>query len=227
LRRIERAALAPILLANQELMAGQHRKFCLCRAVCRLRLPLGLLGRKLNHPAPASLAREVGRADAEACDSSTMPVCGTAREAVAPTIDLRLSSGNFSETLADMSVGAMTSAITDCSLWFPAGVYRLGSFVVWFIVLVAGPSATRRRSLMTGRWSALASAKLVASCRLSARSTTCRPTPCDDGGPKCITKAVITSGGNRRPPAVSTSWGQTSPSLRLLPPSGIMGTHGL
>jgi hypothetical protein len=48
-----------------------------------------------------------------------------------------------------------------------------------------------------------------------------------DGGPKCITKAVITSGGTKRTPALSTSWGQTSPSLRLLSPPGIMGTHGL
>jgi hypothetical protein len=75
------------------------------------------------------LAREVGRANAEACDSSiaTMAVRGTAREAVAPAGDLPLAPGNCSETLADMSVGAMTSAITNCSLRFPAGVYRLGS----------------------------------------------------------------------------------------------------
>jgi hypothetical protein len=158
---------------------------------------------------------------------AAMAVCGTAREAVARAGDLRLASGNCSEILADISVGAVTSAITDCSLRAPAGIYRVGSFAVWFSVLAAGPSATRCRSVITGCRSALARAMLVASCWLSARTGTGCPTPCDDGGPKCITKAVITSGGTKRTPALSTSWGQTSSSLRLLSQPGTMGTYRL
>ncbi len=99
-----------------------------------------------------------------------------------------------------------------------------------------GWAASGRCSAMAGCWSALASAKLVpASGRISDRSAMeidlvtdasgvaaccvalCGAS-CDGDEPKYITPAAITNGGSKSTQALTPSWAQMSPRLRLVGP---------
>src|SRR5580700_5709791 len=67
LRPIEHAAVTAVLLANQRLIAAEHGILRLRRPECRLRLRLGLLGGKLDHPTAFAGARRRAGGRRRAC----------------------------------------------------------------------------------------------------------------------------------------------------------------